>query len=93
MEKKECFGILEKVFPVGENDLREIVPECFECPLRTSCLKTALDTEDGIKMKEKILDRAATEGMVGRLRMWSEKKILNRQAEQGKKEKKKTWWK
>ena len=30
-QKKDCFGILERVFPLGNEGLREIVPTCFEC--------------------------------------------------------------
>ena len=78
MVDKDCFGILDKVFPVGENGLREIIPECFQCPERTQCLKSALLTEEGFKMRAEILDRAASSGMVGRLKLWSQKKELSR---------------
>ena len=46
-EKNECFGILDNVFPISENGLREIVTECFQCPDRVLCLKIALSTEEG----------------------------------------------
>ena len=78
MAKKECFGILDKVFPVGKKGLREIVPECFQCHERASCLKEALSTREGLEMREEILDRAEASGMIGRLQRWSQKKELSR---------------
>ena len=87
MVKKDCFGILDKVFPVGENGLREIVHECFNCPDRTQCLRAALFTEEGLKMKDEILDRAAAGGMIGRVKLWSQKKNLSRLIRKGREKK------
>ena len=70
---------------MGPEGLRETPPECFQCPERISCLKNALSTKEGIEMREQILDRAATGGLVGRLSRWSQKKELNRQRKQEKK--------
>jgi hypothetical protein len=88
MVKKECYGILEKVFPVGENGLREVVPECFECPDRVACLKTALSTKEGFEMRAEVLERASASGMISRLRQWSQKKELSRLMKQEKAKKK-----
>jgi len=88
MTKKDCFGILDKVFPVGENGLREVVPECFQCPDRISCLKEALSTKEGLEMRAENLDRAGDSGMIGRLKRWSQKKELSRLMEEQKKKKK-----
>lgn len=84
MEKKDCFGILDRVFPVTDRGLREIVPECFECGDRLSCLKEALATKEGIEMREDILKRAPADGLMGRIKRWSEKKELSRMAEEEK---------
>jgi len=92
MVNKDCFGILDKVFPNGPDGLREIVPECFHCPERLPCLKTALSTEQGIEMREEILDRAADSELVGRLQRWSRKKELSRLTKQEKKKKQRRWW-
>jgi hypothetical protein len=75
---KDCFGIFDKVFPMGSEGLREIVPACFECPDRKACLHAALQTEEGFELKSQVLDRSSVYGFVGRLRRWSEKKELNR---------------
>lgn len=88
MIKKDCFGILDKVFPVGENGLRGIVPECFHCPERIKCLRAALSTEEGLEMRAEILDRAAAGGIIGRLQGWSQKKEISRLIRQVREKKK-----
>jgi len=75
---KDCFGILDKVFPMGREGLREVVPDCFECPHRKECLQAALLTEEGFELRSRVLDRSSAGGLVGRLRRWSEKKELSR---------------
>lgn len=76
--QKDCFGVLDKVFPLGKEGLREIVPSCLNCRDLKTCLKTALDTEEGLALRSEVLDRAATSGLVGRLTRWSKKKELSR---------------
>jgi hypothetical protein len=88
MEKKECFGILDRVFPVGDKGLREVTPGCFQCTLRVSCLKEALTTREGIEMRTEMLDRSPVSGIFGRIRRWSERKELSRLAELDKKKRK-----
>lgn len=88
MVKKDCYGVLDKVFPVGERGLREIVPECFHCHERTSCLKFALSTEEGLEMRAEILDRTAAGGLIGRLNRWSQKKEISRLMKKGRERKK-----
>jgi len=78
MVKKDCFGILEKVFPVKEHGLRETLPECFKCPDRVLCLKQAMNTKEGLKLREELIDRAAEGGLIGRFQRWSRKKELER---------------
>lgn len=85
MAKKSCFGVLEMVFPLGDEGLREITPGCFQCPERTPCLKAALHTKEGIQMRVEILERAESKGLVNRLQRWSQKKALHRRAKEGKK--------
>ncbi len=77
-EKKDCFGVLQMVFPIGDSGLRESPSQCFQCSERTACLKAALKTKEGLAMKGEVLDRAAASGMVGRLKRWSRKKELHR---------------
>ncbi len=76
--KKECFGVLDNVFPMGQDGLRTIVPECFDCLQKKECLQSALKTKQGLRFREKVLDRNHPGGLLGKLRQWSEKKTLNR---------------
>ena len=87
MEKKECFGMLNRVFPVSDRGYREVTPECFQCPERVSCLKQALTTKEGIEMRAQILDQAPVHGFMGRIKRWSQKKELSRLAERDNKKK------
>jgi len=76
--QKDCFGILDRVFPMGKEGLREIVDSCFECPDKKPCLQTALKTEKGFQLRSEVLDRSPAKGFLGKLRRWSERKELNR---------------
>jgi hypothetical protein len=84
MEKKDCFGILEKVFPVGDRGMREVRAACFQCPDRVACLKAALDTREGLEMQLDALERQPSAGFRGRLQRWSRKKALSRSIEERK---------
>ena len=76
--QKDCFGILDRVFPRGTEGLREIVPACFECPDKKPCLQTALKTEEGFQLRSEVLDRSPANGFLGNLKRWSERKELSR---------------
>jgi hypothetical protein len=76
--QKDCFGILNRVFPMGKEGLREIVPACLGCPQRKACLQAALQTEEGFELRSQVLDRSSAGGFVGKVRRWSEKKELSR---------------
>jgi len=69
-----CYGRLECVFPKGEDDLRHTPERCHGCPRKVDCLRTALQGEDGISVREEKLDRAYASGQVGFIERWSRKK-------------------
>jgi len=75
--QKDCYGVLDRVFPVGKEGLREVVPECFNCPHRKACLQAALKTKDGLLLRSEVLDRTPVKGLADKLRRWSEKKHLS----------------
>jgi hypothetical protein len=78
-EIKDCFGNLEKVFPMTEKGLRQTPKDCFyHCPVKTECLKAAMGTKDGVKVEEEIIDRDAQSGMISFLERWSRKKQAHR---------------
>ena len=85
MKTKDCFGILDRVFPMEEEGLRQVPSECMECPEKTECLRRALSTQEGLELKGEMLDRAAARGMIGRLQRWSRKKALSRRIKEEKK--------
>jgi hypothetical protein len=80
--EKECFGVLDKVFPMGKEGLREIVPGCFDCPHKKACLQAALATKEGVAFRGEVLDRTPAGGLAGRLKRWSDKKQLGRLMQQ-----------
>ncbi len=84
--KPECFGILDEVFPLSDSGIREVRERCIDCPLRVDCLRKALETEDGIRMREELLERMPVRGMGDWLRRWSDKKTLYRMAQAQKEE-------
>ena len=81
-----CYGKLENVFPMGENGLRCSPESCRVCHCKTECLKSALESSGGLKVKEEKVDRAYASGMIGFLERWSQKKVLNRKLNHIKKE-------
>jgi hypothetical protein len=78
MKETECFGILQRVFPMGAEGLREVPPGCIDCSSRMACIKTALLTHEGVQMRVEMVDRVVSKGMMGRLEQWSKKKELSR---------------
>jgi len=86
MEKEypACFSNIEIVFPKGENGLRNTPESCFPCFYKTECLKTAIESEQGIELMEEKVDRAYRSGMIGFLERWSQKKHLKRKKEEKK---------
>jgi hypothetical protein len=86
--KETCFGVLDSVFPKGKDGLREVPPGCLRCPERVPCLKSAVSSTDGLRMREEMLDRAEKAGLLGRIERWSRKKELSRLLEIKAKERK-----
>ncbi len=89
--QKDCYGVLDNVFPMGEKGLREIVPDCFDCSHRITCLQAALDTKEGLEFKGEIIDRSASDGLLGRIKRWSDRKELSRLIKQREGKKKWPW--
>ncbi len=73
-----CFGILDRVFPIGEDGLRTSPEACLECIYKTKCLRSAMAGSGGLTVHEELVDRAYESGMIGFLGRWSKKKDLNR---------------
>ena len=77
----DCFGQLEKVFPVGEEGLRMSPPECMKCPHATPCLQAAMARPEGLKLQEERVDQAYERGLIGKIERWSRKKLIRQEIE------------
>lgn len=74
----DCFGELEKVFPVGRRGLRETPDDCmYHCSFKTSCLRAALAGKQGNSVEEELIQRGEDAGMIGFFERWSRKKRLH----------------
>jgi hypothetical protein len=74
----DCFGELEIVFPLGDDGLRHTPAPCFECPLKTECLRTGLEGRAGLNVHEEQVDRSYHAGAIGFVERWSRKKAIDR---------------
>ncbi|MCD6561473.1 MAG: hypothetical protein J7L16_06930 [Deltaproteobacteria bacterium] len=86
--RKDCFGRLNKVFPEGKNKLREVPPGCFDCIDRKECLRTALNTEEGLEFKSGLIERNRGLGFMDHLKRWSDKKQISMLLKQKKRNRK-----
>ncbi len=78
-EVPECFGNLEKVFPMGEKGLRQTPDDCFfHCPVKTRCLRQAIGSKEGTKVEEEIVERSDKVGALNFFERWSRKKQIHK---------------
>ncbi len=76
----DCFGELQKVFPMGRHGLRETPDDCMHhCPHKTLCLKQAMSGASGFSVKEEMVERGEKAGAIGFFERWSRKKKLHRE--------------
>ena len=75
----ECFGDLDKVFPMTDTGLRQTPDDCYyHCPVKTKCLKEALGKPDGEKVEEELIERGTKAGVINFFERWSRKKQIHR---------------
>ena len=84
-ERPRCFANLEEVFPLGADGLRHSPERCVVCYCKVECLRTAMAGDDGIKVKEELVDRAYESGGSSFLERWAKRKTLAKQADEKKK--------
>lgn len=77
-ERPECFGVLDLVFPLGEDGLRQTPEVCLACDHKTACLKTAIDGGGGLAVESEKLDRAYRAGRISFFERWARKKSIHR---------------
>ncbi|MCF8094366.1 MAG: hypothetical protein K9J79_03300 [Desulfobacteraceae bacterium] len=76
-KRPECFGVLELVFPLSENGLRQTPEVCMACGHKTACLKTAIEQGGGLRVEDEKVDRAYQSGKIGFFERWARKKSLH----------------
>jgi hypothetical protein len=77
-----CYGDIETVFPMGENNIRTSPDYCMLCHCKTLCLRDAMkEHKIGPKVQEEFVDRAYDGGMINFMERWSKKKTLQRKTE------------
>lgn len=76
-EKPDCFGIIDRVFPMGDDGLRHSPEACMACIHKTDCLRSAIANPDGVKVREEIVDRAYQSENIGFFERWSRRKYLS----------------
>lgn len=75
----ECFGVLETVFPLGGDGLREISAQCWDCVHRVDCLRDAVSKgEQAEVIQEEVASRSDGDGLGGFVRRWSRLKSKSR---------------
>ena len=82
--RPECFARLSRVFPLGDDGLREVNPDCQSCPQVTACLKAAAESADGVEFRAErmaAMSGHTRPGLRGFLSRWSELKSMRRRAE------------
>jgi len=78
-KKPDCYGDLEKVFPLNEEGLRETPVECIEkCLLKKECILKAVESDKGLEKKNEMIDSAYESGNLGFFARWSRKKSLHK---------------
>ncbi len=68
-----CYGVLDKVFPMSGEGLREVRDLCWNCALRVECLREALERQDQRRTMSEERARRDTPagGVAGFLQRWS----------------------
>jgi len=74
--KPDCFGILEKVFPMtADMGLRQTPDYCFSfCSFKTQCLKHAMTTKASVRVEKEMIKRGVESGNINFFERWSRKK-------------------
>jgi len=79
-ERPDCFGKIDRVFPMTDSGFRETPIPCMDtCKHRVDCLRKALSSDpEADRLKNDQVDRAYDAGLMGFFERWSKKKSLNK---------------
>lgn len=75
-----CYGLLDKVFPMSGEGLREVRDLCWNCALRVECLREAMERGEQRRTlsEERARRDTAAGGVAGFLQRWSRLKNENK---------------
>jgi hypothetical protein len=74
--RPECYGVLQRVFPMGDSGLREVPGDCWDCPHRVQCLRLAISRgEQAETLDQETTSRRDGPGLGGFLKRWSRRKL------------------
>lgn len=80
-KKPDCFGILDKVFPMTGSGLRQTPESCFNhCSIKTQCLAKAMASQKGLDVEKEIVKRGEKSGTINFFERWSRKKQIHNQS-------------
>ncbi|RJP84300.1 MAG: hypothetical protein C4518_20205 [Desulfobacteraceae bacterium] len=77
-QKPDCFGIMDRVFPMTEDGLRHSPRHCMACDYKTECLGTAIRQPAGVAVQEELVDRAYESRTISFIERWSKRKYLDK---------------
>ncbi|MBS3808849.1 MAG: hypothetical protein KGY38_01665 [Desulfobacterales bacterium] len=82
--RPDCFGVLDFVFPLAEDGLRQSPEVCMACDHKTACLKEAIARGEGLKVEDEKVDRAYQSGKMTFFERWARKKSIHQRKQKGK---------
>lgn len=71
--------MLDTVFPLQPDGLRETPADCLQCADKTACLRAAIKSRDGLTLSEEKVDRAYQSGLIGFWGRWAKRKTIHQQ--------------
>ena len=79
LDKPACFGDLNKVFPMTKIGLRQTPDDCmYLCLDKTLCLKTALASINGKKVKQELVKKNEESGTISFFERWAKRKQIHK---------------
>jgi len=82
LKKPDCFGNLEKVFPMSDDGIRKSPGYCIRnCKFNKECINMAVNSSAGKKTKEERIDAMYESGNINFFARWARKKSLNKKNE------------
>lgn len=77
-DKPQCFGDLNKVFPLNEEGIRQSPEDCIQkCSYKKECIIDALEKDSNRQREHEMVDAAYESGNINFFSRWAKKKSLS----------------